>query len=85
MSTTGRYFLRDRRTGRLFCIEPLSERAQKLEDKQWSNGGIDQVRGGSIREEESIILPENGFTGITYLPPGTSPDAYIQALVGGQK
>lgn len=85
MSTTGRYFLRDRQTGRLFCIEPLSERAQKLEDKQWSNGGIDQVRGGSIREEESIIHAENGFTGITYLPPGTSPDAYIQALVNGQK
>jgi hypothetical protein len=85
MSTTGRYFLRDRQTGRLFCIEPLSERAQKLEDRQWSNGGIDQVRGGSIREEESIIRAENGFTGITYLPAGTSPDAYIQALVGGQE
>lgn len=84
MSTTGRYFYRDRKSGRLFCVEPISERAQKLEDRQWSNGGIDQVRGGSIREDESIILAENGFTGITYLPPGTSPDAFIQALLEGQ-
>ena len=81
MSTTGRYFYHDPRTGRRFCIEPISERDQRQEEKTWTNGGIDQVRGGSIREDESIITAENGFTGITTLPPGVSPDAFIEALI----
>lgn len=83
MSTTGRYYVRDRQTGRVFCVEPINRRDQKLDDVIWTNGGIDAVRGGAVREEDSIITPENGFTGITYLPPGTSPDAYIEALVKG--
>ncbi len=81
MSTTGRYFYHDPRTGRRFCIEPISERAQKQEEKTWTNGGIDQVRGGSIREDESIITAENGFTGITFLQPGVSPNAFIEGLI----
>lgn len=83
MSTTGRYFYHDPHTGRRFCVEPISERDQKREDTAWSNGGIDPVRGGSIREDESIITAENGFTGITFLKPGVSPDAYIAALIRG--
>ena len=83
MSTTGRYFIRDRQSGRLFCVEPINRRDQKLDDLIWTNGGIDAVRGGAVRDEDSIITPENGFTGITYLPPGTSPDAYIETLVKG--
>jgi len=81
MSTTGRYFVRDRQSGRVFCVEPINRRDQKLDDVNWTNGGIDPVRGGAIPEEESIITPENGFTGITYLPPGTSPDSYIEMLL----
>ena len=81
MGETGRYYVRDRKTGRLFCVEPLSERSQKIDDKQWSNGGITQVRGGSVPEAESVITPENGFTNITHLPPGTSPEGYIEALL----
>lgn len=84
MSTTGRYFYRDQKTGRTFCIEPISDRAQKVDDQQWTNGGIDQVRGGAIREEESVITPGNGFVNIAHLPPGTSPDGYIQMLLRGQ-
>lgn len=84
MSTTGRYFYRDQKTGRTFCIEPISDRAQKVDDQQWTNGGIDPVRGGAIREEESVITPENGFVNIAHLPPGTSPDGYIQMLLRGQ-
>ena len=83
MSTTGRYFVRDPRSGRTFCVEPINRRDQKLDDRLWTNGGIDDVRGGSVREEDSIITPENGFTGITYLPPGTSPDSFIEMLVKG--
>jgi hypothetical protein len=81
MSSTGRYFIQDRRSGRVFCVEPINARDQKLDDKLWSNGGIDQVRGGAIPEEESIITPENGFQNITYLPPGTSPDGFIDMLL----
>ncbi len=83
MSTTGRYFVRDRQSGRLFCVEPINRRDQKLDDKLWTNGGIDDVHGGSVREEDSIITSGNGFTGITWLPPGTSPDAFIEMLVKG--
>jgi hypothetical protein len=83
MSTTGRYFVRDRQAGRLFCVEPINRRDQKLEDVTWTNGGIDAVRGGSVREDESIITPENGFQNIAYLPPGTSPDSWIEMLVKG--
>lgn len=81
MSTTGRYFVRDRQTGRVFCVEPINRRDQKLDDVIWTNGGIDAVRGGAVREEDSIITPGNGFRGIAYLPPGTSPDGYIERLL----
>ncbi|HEX2204196.1 MAG TPA: hypothetical protein VHG91_12890 [Longimicrobium sp.] len=81
MSTTGRYFVRDHRSGRVFCVEPINRRDQKLDDKGWENGGIDLVRGGAVREEDSIITPENGFVGITYLDPGTSPEGYIETLL----
>lgn len=84
MSTTGRYFVRDQRSGRVFCVEPVNRRDQKLDDQTWSNGGIDQVLGGAIREEDSIITPENGFTNITWLPPGTSPEGYVEMLLKGQ-
>ena len=84
MSTTGRYFVRDQRSGRVFCVEPINRRDQKLDDQQWTNGGIDQVRGGAVPEDESIITPENGFKNITCLPPGTSPDGFIQMLLDGR-
>lgn len=84
MSTTGRYFYRDLKTGRTFCIEPVSDRGQKLDDQQWTNGGIDQVHGGAIREEDSIITPENGFRDIVFLPAGMSPDAYVESRLRGE-
>ncbi len=84
MSTTGRYFYHDAKTGRTFCVEPVSFRAQKQEEATWTNGGIDTVRRGSIREDESVITAENGFTHITFLPPGVSPDGFIEALIRGE-
>lgn len=85
MSTTGRYFVRDRQSGRVFCVEPINRRDQKLDDRSWSNGGIDPVRGGAVAEEDSVITPENGFRNITHLPPGTSPDGYIEMLLKGEE
>ncbi|HEX2190798.1 MAG TPA: hypothetical protein VHG51_17960 [Longimicrobiaceae bacterium] len=83
MSTTGRYYYRDRRSGRTFCIEPIADRTQKVDDLRWTNGGIDPVQGGAIREEESVITPENGFVNIAHLPPGVSPDGHIEQLLRG--
>lgn len=84
MSTTGRYFIRDPRSGRVFCVEPINRRDQKVDEQRWTNGGIDPVRGGAVHEEDSIITPENGFTNIVHLPPGTSPDGYVEMLLKGQ-
>ena len=84
MSTTGRYFIRDPRSGRVFCVEPINRRDQKLDEQRWTNGGIDQVRGGAVPEEDSVITPENGFRNIVHLPPGTSPDGYVEMLLKGQ-
>lgn len=84
MSTTGRYYIRDPKSGRLFCVEPLHDRNQKRDDLTWSNGGIDAVRGGSISPDESVITPENGFRNITVLPPGISPQGYIEMLLDGR-
>lgn len=78
MSKTGRYFVRVGK--RTFCVEPITLRNQKMDDKTFTNGGIDQVKGGSVTEEESIIKPENGFKNIVDLPAGVSPDSFIEQL-----
>lgn len=86
--STGRYYIVDQATGRKFCIEPISERDEKLTDKKWKNGGTDSTAeknksnplGGSIYEEESIIQPENGYQTSTMLPAGTSPNDYVEML-----
>jgi hypothetical protein len=44
--------------------EPINRRDQKVDDLNWTHGGIEAVRGGAIREEDSITA-ENGFRGIT--------------------
>lgn len=88
MSLTGRYWIKDLATGRTFCIEPISERNEKLTTRVITNGGYDgeavknksEPQGGSIYAEDSIITPENGFTDIVTLPKGWSPNGYIQYL-----
>ena len=83
--TTGRYFVKTR-SGRTFCVEPIAERNQKVDGQVFTNGGIggDEVKnkqlGGSIREEDSIITSENGFKTIFTLPPGHSPNGFIESL-----
>lgn len=78
---TGRYFYVDKASGRKFCIEPISGRNQRKTDKEVDIGGVMQTEGGSINECDSIITEENGFTNITYLPAGVSPDGYIQQIL----
>lgn len=87
MSLTGRYYIR--KNGRTFCVEPIHERNQKQDDVAFRNGGISgnevkhhgEARGGSILAEDSIITAENGYKNIVILPPGTSPNGYIEDLL----
>ena len=86
MSDSGRYYITDEKSGRKFCVEPLSERGQKVTDRAFSNGGIDgsgvknrPSTGGSIREDESIIT-EDGFKDIVTIGPYMSPQAFIDEV-----
>lgn len=91
MSLSGRYYIR--KDGRTFCIEPIHERNEKNTDSCFQNGGIsgDEIKrhgiaqGGSIREEDSILTKENGFKNIVTLPPGHSPNGYIEELLKQNK
>lgn len=84
--STGRYWVVDSATGRRFCVEPIAERGQKIDGHAFKNGGIsgdetkNDQRGGSIREEDSVITPENGFQRWITLPPGVSPNDYIERM-----
>jgi hypothetical protein len=83
--STGRYFIMA--GGRKFCVEPVLQRNEKLDDGVFRNGGISGdgiksvTRGGSVPEDESVITRENGYQYITTLPPGHSPNGYIEYLV----
>lgn len=83
--STGRYFYIDKKTGRKFCIEPISVRNQRTNEKEIEVGGIMQVNGGSVTESESIITKENGYINIEYLSAGTSPDGHIEQLLTHEK
>ena len=84
--TTGRYFVTTK-GGRKFAVEPIAERSQKIDGHAFTNGGIggDEVKnkqlGGAIRESESIITEENGYKNIVVLPPGHSPNGFIESLM----
>jgi hypothetical protein len=84
--STGRYHIVTK-AGRRFTVEPIAERHQKIDGHVFTNGGIggDDVKnkqsGGSIREEDSVITPENGYTKIITLPPGHSPNGFIEAIL----
>jgi hypothetical protein len=93
MSESGRYYVRDGKTGRVFCVEPLSADNEKTTAKVFKNGGTDttseknksQPQGGSIYEEDSIITEENGFKHIEFAPPGMSPmDIINKMLANGE-
>ena len=83
--SSGRYFVL--KSGRKFCVEPIAERNQKIDGQVFRNGGIggNEVKnkqlGGSIREEDSIITPENGYKNIMRLPAGHSPNGMIESLM----
>ena len=86
MSKTGRYYITDEETGRVFCIEPISTNNRT----NWGdvNPATKKIEGdygkkykGSIDENESVILKENGFSNIMILDNGENPNDYIKNLL----
>lgn len=84
--STGRYYVTSK-SGRKFTVEPIAERNQKIDGQVFTNGGVsgegtkNKQSGGAIREEDSIITPENGYKNIVTLPPGVSPNGFIEAIL----
>ena len=74
MSNTGRFYVRH--GGRTFIVEPISNHPDRNAD--WTNGGIDKIKGGAIRPEDSIIKDDEV---ITTLGPGESPLSFINNLL----
>jgi len=87
MSDTGRYYIKDQETGRVFWVEPIykGNQAPKWGDfdpvEKKYTGQYGQKHKGSIVEEDSIIKEENGFKNIVTLEPGQSPEDYIKKLL----
>ena len=85
MSESGRYFIVDAESGRKFCVEPIGDNHEKWGDldpvtKKMSGSYGDKYQG-SINAKDSIITEENGFKNITTLPPGVSPEGFIEGLL----
>ncbi len=79
MSISGRFFVRSP-DGRMFCVEPMSGKSQRIHDLEIDAGGISVTPGGSVREEDTVITEVNGYKNITYLPAGMSPHQYIRSI-----
>jgi hypothetical protein len=85
MEETGRYYVIDQKTGRKFCVEPISGNVAKWGDvdpvSKKLTGSYGKKHKGSIDANESIITKENGFKNIMTLPAGVSPEDYINKLL----
>lgn len=82
---TGRFIVKSLVTGRTYYVEPLDSG----ERTDWGDldpatkkltGDYGNKYKGSVKESESLITPENGFTNITTLPAGYSPLEYIDEI-----
>lgn len=85
MSDNGRYYIKSAKTGKTYVVEPIDNGIRT----EWGDinpstkkleGDYGSKHKGSIKESESIITEENGFTNIATLPPGYSPEDYIEML-----
>jgi hypothetical protein len=86
MKDTGRFFVKDHKSGRVFCVEPINENPHN----NWGdvNPVTNKVEGdygkkhvGSVKRNESIITPENGFKNIIELEIGKNPLDYINKVL----
>ena len=82
---TGRFIVKSLKTGKTYYVEPidngnrtewgdLNPSTKKLE------GDYGSKHKGSIKESESLITEEKGFTNIKTLPQGYSITDYIEQL-----
>ena len=76
MSKTGTHIVKIK--GRTFIIEPINEFPERNAD--WTNGGIDRIKGGAIKPEDSQITEEQH---VITLPPGVSPYSFIEKYIEG--
>ena len=91
MSDTGRYFVKDLKTGRVFCVEPISNKGNKVGGiwgdvdpvTKKTTGDYGKKHKGSVSEEDSIITEENGFKDIVLLDYSKNPNDYIDKLLYG--
>lgn len=85
MSDTGRYYVVDQKTGRKFCVEPISGNNTSWGDidpaTKKLTGSYGKIYKGSIDLDESIITEENGFKNIVVLGAGESPSDYINKML----
>lgn len=67
MSKTGRYGVYDLKTGKLEkVVEPINQHPERNAD--WGKTDTTNLPElGAIKEEDSIITEENGFTNIRYV------------------
>ena len=77
MSATGRYFVHI--GSRTFVVEPISSNPDRNAD--WTNGGIDKIKGGAVTEENSLISQSDSISHLVTLGPGESPESYIENLL----
>lgn len=73
---TGRFFVKDLNSGRVFCVEPIENRQEAKVELQASETVVrdNKKHKGTITEKDSIIKTENGFDNIGY---STNPIDYI--------
>lgn len=82
---SGRFIVISYRTGRKYFVEPIeTEHTPHWGDVNPATGKVegsygDKYRGG-IKEKESLLTPENGFTEVHYSGVGGSPFTVIEAL-----
>jgi len=86
---TGRFYITDPKTGRVFCCEPI-DNSQRPADWGDLNPATKKIEGhygekhiGSITEEDSIITKENGYKNWVYFTG--SPEEGIRKLLELEK
>lgn len=82
---TGRFIVTSLKTGRKYYVEPIDDGSRV----DWGdiNPATKKIEGdygskhkGAVKESESLIKEDNGFSNIVTLPAGYSPLAYIEEL-----
>lgn len=83
---TGRFIVSSKRTGRTYYVEPIiSKHTPEWGSIDPATGNLMRKKGagkytGAVKEKDSLVKLENGFSKVHDLEPGLSPFAYIDHL-----